>query len=63
MHPFYKTDRCSSKLYVSGGTLPSYIDPKQPPTKKQPFGTIANQHFTHTVLGATVDYSYLAEKM
>ena len=28
------------KTYVSTGYLPGYIDPKQPPTKKQPFKAI-----------------------
>ena len=51
------TGRSTSKLYVSNGTFPAWIDPKQPPTKKQPFGIIMDQHFTHTVLEATIDAS------
>jgi len=39
----------SSKCFISTGTLPRFIDPKQPPTKKKPFSTIMNQPFNHTV--------------
>ncbi len=45
----WSEDAPTSKFYVSHGALPQYIDPKQPPGKKKPFATIANQPFNHTV--------------
>lgn len=37
------------KCYTTLGQLPVYIDPKQPPSKKTPFSTIAHHPFIHTV--------------
>lgn len=38
-----------SKCFVTQGSLPPYVDQKQPPTSKKPFSIILNQTFTHTV--------------
>jgi hypothetical protein len=38
------------KCYTTISELPSYIDPKQPPTKKAPFSAIWGHSFVHTVL-------------
>lgn len=46
---FARNELSVSKCYVSHGCLPQFIDPKQLPSKKKPFSTILNQHFTHTV--------------
>jgi hypothetical protein len=46
-------DAPNSKFYVSHGTLPHYVDPRQPPSKKKPFATVLNQPFNHTVGGHT----------
>ncbi|KAL5359611.1 ribonuclease P 40kDa subunit-domain-containing protein [Aspergillus floccosus] len=37
------------KCYTTISELPSYIDPKQPPTKKAPFSAIWGHSFVHTV--------------
>ena len=58
MYNSLKSKSTASKSYVSHGTLPQYIDPEQPPSKKNPFSTILNQSFTHTVW-----YHHLADIM
>ncbi|KAF7589323.1 hypothetical protein BBP40_004476 [Aspergillus hancockii] len=37
------------KCYTTVAQLPSFIDPKQPPTKRSPFSTIWGHPFVHTV--------------
>lgn len=37
---FNDQQRSSSKMFVSLGELPNYIDPSQPPTKKSPWRQI-----------------------
>lgn len=49
MFDFGVNDQPSAKCYVTHGSLPSYIDPAQPPTKKKPFSTILGHTFAHTV--------------
>ncbi len=44
-----------AKCYVTHGRLPAEIDPKQPPTKRQPFAAPASIAFTHTV-SSIIDY-------
>jgi ribonucleases P/MRP protein subunit RPP40 len=39
----------SSKMHVSHGSLPPYIDPTQPPTKKSPWRQIKEMPFIHSV--------------
>ena len=41
--------RPSAKCYVTCGALQGYINPEQPPTKKQPYSTIRSSRFNHTV--------------
>ncbi|EAW10649.1 ribonuclease P protein subunit p40 [Aspergillus clavatus NRRL 1] len=36
------------KCYTTIVSLPAFIDPKQPPTKKSPFSAIVNHAFVHT---------------
>lgn len=45
------TDNASGreKCYTTVSQLPSFIDPKQVPTKKSPFSAIVNHPFAHTV--------------
>ena len=38
-----------SKIFVSQGSLPPYIDPAQPPTRKSPWRQIRELSFIHTV--------------
>ncbi|RLM00471.1 hypothetical protein CFD26_107480 [Aspergillus turcosus] len=37
------------KCFTTIAQLPTYVDPKQPPTKKPPFSAIVNHPFVHTV--------------
>jgi ribonucleases P/MRP protein subunit RPP40 len=39
----------NSKMHVSQGSLPPYIDPAQPPTKKSPWRQIKEMPFVHSV--------------
>ena len=39
----------TSKCFLSSGSFPRFIDPKQPPTKRKPFSTIMSQPFNHRV--------------
>jgi ribonuclease P/MRP protein subunit RPP40 len=39
----------SPKTYFTHSILPSYIDPQNISTKKQPFATLNAQHFSHTL--------------
>ncbi|KAL9101091.1 MAG: hypothetical protein Q9163_003606 [Psora crenata] len=50
MYNSFSSSSPSAKVYVSNGTFPRYIDPAQPPAKRQPFGTVLRQPFTHTVV-------------
>lgn len=45
---FSATHHPTPKLSISTGTLPPYISPTQPPTKKQPFGTINSVAFVRS---------------
>ncbi|CAF9909444.1 hypothetical protein IMSHALPRED_008363 [Imshaugia aleurites] len=49
MFSFLDPKSPASKAYVSHGTLPPYVDPEQPPSKKKPFSTISSLSFIHTV--------------
>ncbi|CAD6587543.1 MAG: hypothetical protein ASARMPREDX12_002930 [Alectoria sarmentosa] len=49
MFSFLDSKTPASMAYVSQSTLPPYVDPQQPPSKRKPFSTILNQPFTHTV--------------
>ncbi|MCJ1223615.1 hypothetical protein MMC12_000258 [Toensbergia leucococca] len=49
MFNFQSDDLPKSKCYLSHGTLPQFIDPSQPPSKKKPFATVLSQSFTHTL--------------
>lgn len=37
------------KCYFTQAPLPNYIDNAHPPTKKEPFRTILDQQYSHTV--------------
>ena len=37
------------KCYFTHATLPSHIDGAHPPTKKEPFRTVLDQPYSHTV--------------
>jgi ribonuclease P/MRP protein subunit RPP40 len=39
-----------AKCVLSQGLMPSYVDPKQPPTKKRPFSAIMSQPLSHSVV-------------
>jgi len=54
MFEFGVDDQPASKCYVTHGSLPTYIDPRQPPTKKKPFSTILDHTFAHTVFPSVV---------
>jgi ribonuclease P/MRP protein subunit RPP40 len=50
MLDIHRTDSVpDTKVYFTHSILPSYIDPQNVSTKKQPFTTINKQHFSHTV--------------
>ena len=50
MLDIHRTDTLRNpKIYFSHSILPSYIDAQNTTTKKQPFSTFNNQHFTHTL--------------
>lgn len=51
MLKFGKTDGPEPKCHATLGTLPPYIDLKQPPTKKKPFGVINDCPFVQSVPG------------
>lgn len=42
-------DSPNTKVYFSHSTLPTYLDPKNVSTKKQPFATIHKQSFSHSL--------------
>jgi ribonuclease P/MRP protein subunit RPP40 len=46
----FTDDACGrEKCYTTVSQLPSFIDPKQVPSKKSPFCAIVNHPFAHTV--------------
>ncbi|KAF2832844.1 hypothetical protein CC86DRAFT_886 [Ophiobolus disseminans] len=50
MLEIHRTDPIpDTKIYFTHSTIPSYIDPQNVSTKKQPFATFNKQHFSHTV--------------
>ncbi|KAH7095810.1 ribonuclease P 40kDa subunit-domain-containing protein [Paraphoma chrysanthemicola] len=50
MLDIHRTDSApDTKVYFTHSILPSYIDPQNVSTKKQPFTTTNKQHFSHTV--------------
>ncbi|OAK98594.1 hypothetical protein IQ06DRAFT_294967 [Phaeosphaeriaceae sp. SRC1lsM3a] len=50
MLDIHRTDGIpDTKTYFTHGNLPSYIDPQNVSTKKQPFATFNKQQFTHTL--------------
>lgn len=53
MFSFLDHRSSAAKAYVSQGSLPPFVDPEQPPSKKNPFSTIIGQPFIHTVCNDT----------
>jgi ribonuclease P/MRP protein subunit RPP40 len=50
MLDIHRTDATPDpKIYFTHSILPSYIDPQNVSTKKQPFATFNKQHFSHTL--------------
>ncbi|KAH7414091.1 ribonuclease P 40kDa subunit-domain-containing protein [Phaeosphaeria sp. MPI-PUGE-AT-0046c] len=50
MLDIHRTDAIpDTKTYFTHSNLPSYIDPQNVSTKKQPFATFNKQHFSHTL--------------
>lgn len=50
MLDIHRTDDIpDTKTYFTHSNLPSYIDPQNVSTKKQPFATFNKQHFSHTL--------------
>ncbi|KAI9840054.1 MAG: hypothetical protein M1819_000247 [Sarea resinae] len=49
MFAFAESDSGGSKCYATHGLLPSFIDWREPPTKKRPLSTMSAQPFTHQV--------------
>ena len=54
MFEFGADDQPSSKCYVTHGSLPTHVDPRQPPTRKKPFSTILDHTFVHKVFSFVV---------
>lgn len=55
MYEFEDDASSREKCYTTISALPSYIDGKQPPTKKAPFSAISGHPFSHTVLNPCPD--------
>ncbi|EEH45671.2 uncharacterized protein PADG_01821 [Paracoccidioides brasiliensis Pb18] len=48
MYEIDDPDLKKEKCYTTIGTLPSFVDQRQPPLKRSPFSSISNQPFIHT---------------
>lgn len=49
IHAAVMSESLSTKMRVSRGSLPHWVDPKEPPSKRAPYSTILGQPFNHTV--------------
>ncbi|KAI9886430.1 MAG: hypothetical protein M1823_001748 [Watsoniomyces obsoletus] len=63
MYSYFETDDGkTAKCYLTHGRLPAEIDPKNPPTKRQPFSAPASIAFTHTLEMIMPEEAYHAIK-
>lgn len=57
MFDFHDANINKEKCYTTIGELPTFVDPEQPPTKKQPFSAVANHPFVHSVRACSLTRS------